>query len=107
MFSDSATVGQAMGLTLSLFTKPNWGLIRRPLLLFPGLDGMDIALVLAGILLILIADSLKEKGKDLYRVLESIPIVVRYTGYAALFYAVILLGNTGTDLAGGFLYAQF
>lgn len=107
MFSDSATVGQALGLTSSLFTKPNWGLIRRPLLLFPGLDGMDIALVLVGILLILTADSLKEKGKDLYRVLESIPIVVRYTGYAALFYAVILLGNTGTDLAGGFLYAQF
>ena len=73
----------------------------------PGLSVLDVWIVVVGLLLILAADVLKEKGKDLYQVLDSVPIVPRYAAYAALFYIIILLGNTGTNLSGGFMYAQF
>ncbi|MDO4332432.1 MAG: MBOAT family O-acyltransferase [Eubacteriales bacterium] len=107
MFSDSGSTSCSVRLTISLFSSNNWGLVKHPLLLFPGLEILDVVIVAAGLLLILTADILKEKGKNLYQVLKSVPIVVRYIGYAGLFYAIILLGNTGTDLTGGFMYAQF
>lgn len=107
MFSDSGSTMESIRLTLSLFTEHNWGLIGKPISLFPGLECFDVGVVLAGIALLFVADILKEKGKDLYQLLASVPVVVRYIGYAGLFYAVILLGNTGANLAGGFMYAQF
>lgn len=107
MFSDSGSTLGSIRLTVSLFGERNWGLIKHPLLLFPGLDGLDVIIVLIGVLLLLVVDILKEKGKDLYQLLGSVPIVIRYIGYAGLFYAIILLGNTGANLAGGFMYAQF
>lgn len=107
MFSDSGSASASVRLTVSLFGSNNWGLVKRPLLLFPGLESWDLIIVVAGLLLLLTVDVLKEKGKDIYQVLGSVPIVIRYIGYAGLFYAIILLGNTGTDLTGGFMYAQF
>lgn len=107
MFSDSGSTLGSIRLTVSLFGERNWGLIKHPLLLFPGLDGLDVAVVIFGLLLLLAADILKERGRDLYQVLAYVPTVMRYIGYAGLFYAVILLGNTGANLAGGFMYAQF
>ena len=107
MFSDSSSTMASLRLTKSLFTVRNWNLIMTPEKLFPELTGQDLAIVIIGVSLLLIVDILKEKKKDLYQLLVSIPIVPRYIGYAMLFYAVILLGNTGTNLAGGFMYANF
>lgn len=107
MFSDSGSTMGSIRLTVSLFTEHNWELLGKPRSLFPGVDGFDVCIVLIGVILLLVVDILKEKGKDLYQLLGSVPIVVRYIGYAGLFYAVILLGNTGANLAGGFMYAQF
>lgn len=107
MFSDSPSTSASIRMTLSLFTADNWGLIKNPASLFPELTGLDIAIVLIGVVLLLIVDVLKERKKDLYQMVAAIPIVPRYISYALLFYVVILLGNTGTNLAGGFMYAQF
>lgn len=107
MFSDSGSTRESLRLTVSLFTEHNWGMLKHPLSLFPELSSLDVAIVLAGLFLLLLADIWKEKGKDLYQMLVRVPVAMRYIAYAALFYAVILLGNTGTNLAGGFMYAQF
>lgn len=107
MFSDAGSLRNAVSICASFFTSFNWGLIRRPMLLFPGLSGGEVILVAAGLLLMLAVDIAKEKGKGIFSAVGKIPMPVRYLGYALVFYAVILLGNTGTELTGGFMYAQF
>lgn len=107
MFSSAGSTMAALRLTKAFFTGANWGLIKHPSLLFAGLEVMDIWIVLAGLALMFAADILKEKGTDLCVILDSVPIVLRYAGYAVLFYMIILLGNTGANLSGGFMYAQF
>lgn len=107
MFSDAGSLANAVSICVSFFTNSNWGLIKRPALLFPGLSGGDIFIVAAGLLLMLLVDVMKEKNRSIWNMLGKIPMPVRYLGYVVIFYAVILLGNTGADLTGGFMYAQF
>lgn len=107
MFSDAGSLANALSVCASFFTVSNWGLIRRPMLLFPGLSGIDIVIVAAGLLLMLFVDLVKEYGKGVFAMIGRVPMPVRYLGYAVIFYAVLLLGDTGADLAGGFMYAQF
>lgn len=107
MFSDSGSTMASLRLTAGLFSGRNWGLVKHPMLLMPGLSMLDAGIVAAGLLVMLAADVLKEKGKDLHQVLEAVPMVPRYIAYAVLFYMIILLGNTGANLSGGFMYAQF
>lgn len=107
MFSDAGSLANAVSLCVSFFTISNWGLIRRPSLLFPGLSSGDIIIVVAGLLLMAFVDVVKERGKGVFAAVSKVPLPLRYLGYAVVFYAVILLGNTGANLTGGFMYAQF
>ncbi len=91
----------------SLVCEHNWYLAARPLQLFPGLEIRDLVILGIGILLMLILDILKEKNVDIYGLAGRIPVFFRYLGYVSLFYAVILLGYSGKNAAGGFMYEQF
>lgn len=107
MVSDAGNIASAVSVCRSFFTVFNWGLIKHPLSLFLGLEAVDVIVVLIGLGLMLFVDVMKEKGCSVHAVLEKIPMPVRYLGYAVIFYGIILLGNTGADLTGGFMYAQF
>lgn len=107
MISDAGNLTTAFSICKSFFTVFNWGLIKHPLSLFPGLEITDVIVVLIGLVLMLLVDVIREKGYSVQAVLEKVPMPIRYMGYAIIFYGVILLGNTGADLTGGFMYAQF
>ncbi len=107
MFSGAGSTKAALGLTAALF-RVHAGRITGGLsAFFPGLGSFSLCVVFTGLVLMGIADVWKEKGRSLQSLLQSIPMPVRFLGYAALFYGILLLGNTGADLTGGFMYAQF
>lgn len=107
IFSDAPSAAAAFSICASLFTKPNWGLLRYPARLLPGMENWEICVVALGLVLMLAVDIVKEKGHEIYDVVRKVPLPVRYLGYGILFYFIILMGNTGADLTGGFMYAQF
>ncbi len=107
MFSGAGSTKAALGLTAALFRGHAGSVSFGLSAFFPGLGGFSLCVVFVGLALMWVADIRKEKGQSLGELLQSIPMPIRYLGYAALFYAILLLGNTGADLTGGFMYAQF
>lgn len=106
MVSDAGTIKLAGEICLSLF-KANWGLVRYPMQLLPGLDIVDFVLVMIGIIAMLWMDAVRENNHDVRKYLCRFPLIIRSLGYAVLIYLVIIFGNTGSNLTGGFMYAQF
>ena len=50
---------------------------------------------------------LQERGVSIRTGLDARPLWLRWTCYTGLLIAVLGLAAQGTDLTGGFLYAQF
>lgn len=107
MFSEAESIGKAAAMCRSMFTFEHWTYIKNPMLFFPALDVIDLAVIVIGVLLMLAVDIMKEKETGIFRILGKIPCVLRYAGYASVLYAIILFGEIGGGMSGGFMYAQF
>lgn len=107
MFSEAESVGKAFAMCRSMITFEHWTYIKNPLLFFPALDVLDLSVIVVGILLMLAVDIMKEKQLGIFQVLDRVPCVLRYAGYVSILYAIILFGEIGGSMSGGFMYAQF
>ncbi len=110
MISDAPSLSGAVRIGASFFTVSNWGLVKHPLLLLPGLDVPGLIIVMGGLLVMLAVDWILEHADrtgGIGAIWNRVPAFGRSLGYAAVFYAIILFGNMGADAAGGFMYAQF
>lgn len=72
---------------------------------FPGLDWFDVAIVAIGVVVILVADIIHEKGISFIGVINKWNIVPRYIFYCFCVFIVIVLGDIGGEVS--FMYAQF
>lgn len=107
MLSDASSFSEFCREIKRLLMVSNWGIVKTPLALLPGLEGEDVCIVVALLAIVVIIDILKEKKADIYGMLHQIPIIPRYICYVAMVYVVILFGFSGGDVMGGFMYAQF
>ena len=71
------------------------------------MEGYDVIVLLAGVIVMGIVDVMKEKKIVIQDVVDRMPVVIRYAGIVGLVYMVLLLGDIGTDATKGFMYAQF
>ena len=107
MFSEADSIGKAFAMCRSMFTFEHWTYIKTPMLFFPSLEPLDVAVIAAGAALMLLVDVIREKGMGVFHTLGRIPCVLRYACYGAVLYAIILFGEMGAGMSGGFMYAQF
>ncbi len=105
MFSSACSASAAIRLTVSLF---HWSVPDGYALLETfGMEGYDVIVLLAGVIVMGIVDVMKEKKIVIQDVVDRMPVVIRYAGIVGLVYMVLLLGDIGTDATKGFMYAQF
>ena len=107
MVSDTQSVYRMIMNCKSLILVRNWDLILNPIELFPGLEVMDLIILLISVLLMYMVDVLKEKEMDINTIIHKYPVGIRYMGYAVLVYFILIFGYVGADAAEGFMYAQF
>lgn len=64
-------------------------------------------LILIVVLLVLIVDIAKERGKNIYSCIHAQPICLKMMIYIGLFYMILLFSDGGIDINAGFAYANF
>ncbi|MCR5704628.1 MAG: hypothetical protein K6G85_08395 [Eubacterium sp.] len=74
--------------------------------LFVGMVPKDVHAVLFGAFLLILVDLLQEV-EVWDKIKEKCPFLIRNMVYAALIFLLVLLTGGSTDLAGGFMYANF
>ena len=73
-----------------------------------GLSAGNWAVLLAGLVILLTAEILQERGSSIHRRVSALPLPLRWLLYLALFWTVIMLGIYGVDYdTSGFIYAKF
>lgn len=73
-------------------------------------SGLDTALwtaLLLGIAATVVSHLLEWKRASLTVGLYKLPIIIRWGAYLVMLFAIILFAAGGTDIVGGFIYAQF
>lgn len=73
-----------------------------------GLDLLDWAILLAGVLVLLVVSHYREKGCSIRGAVAATPIPVRWSAYLALFLAVLVFGIYGPGFSeSAFIYMSF
>lgn len=73
-----------------------------------GLDQKDFYVALIGIILILVIDTLHEKGVKIRQTIAAQPLPVRWIVYYAAIFGIVILGIYGPGYnASSFVYGAF
>lgn len=92
----------------SMFSNLSLSVLTDGSLLNLGIDKMDITVIIIGLIFIIIAGVLGERGCNIREAVAGKNIVVRWVLYYALVLAVLILGAYGFNYPDiGFIYAQF
>lgn len=102
------SVGAFGEIMLRIFTDFAPGSIADGTLLHLGIDGWDFIAIAGGCVVVLIVSLLQEKGYSLRETVAGQNIVLRWTVYFALIFAVVIFGAYGTGYDQvAFIYGQF
>lgn len=105
-FSSQPSVTAAVGTLKHMFTHLNFNGISSFHTLFAGMNSGEIFGVLLGVFLLLIVDILQE-AEMWEKIAGKCPMLPKNLVYAALILLLVLLTGGSTDLARGFMYANF
>jgi alginate O-acetyltransferase complex protein AlgI len=98
-FTRAKSAGDALFILGRIFSFSSWSS-----------SGMDVAFWTAlalGVVITTASHLLEWKRPALTSGLYRLPIAVRWGGYIVMLFAIILFSAGGTDIVGGFIYAQF
>lgn len=107
MFFSYQSVNAVFHQIASIFTASNWNVMWDGSLMGLGLDGADIVIVIAGVVVMWIVSMVQRRGPVRDR-LQNIPWIARYVLYVALLAAVVFFGSYGIGYnQAAFIYNQF
>jgi alginate O-acetyltransferase complex protein AlgI len=98
-FTRARTAGDALAILGRVFDFSSWGRTGPEPALF--------TVLLLGVAATIVSHLLEWKRPSLTSGLFRLPAAVRWAAYLVMLAAVILFGAGGTDIVGGFIYAQF
>lgn len=106
MYASSGSAAGAVRLTAAMFR----GSIKGSdgvLLAIPGLEGYDVVILAVCAILMLAVDIMRERQIKIGKRLAGMPYAVRCVMYVGAVYGILILGDIGSDVSRGFMYAQF
>ena len=106
-FDRALTVRAGADMLVRTFARPDIAALGQGILLQLGLTGRDFLVLAVATAVLFFVSVLQERGFSIRTGLDARPLWLRWTCYTGLLIAVLGLAAQGTDLTGGFLYAQF
>ena len=105
IMSQAHSLTEAMSMYARMFTTWNITALRHLSSFFPGMIQIDRYLILAGIILMLIVDIIREREVLVSKCLIRLPLIPRYIIYLIAGYVIVLC--TSRSNGGGFMYANY
>lgn len=105
VFPAAMDLGGTVGILKKIFTDFHLSFSYQAW--FPGLEVSHLAYILFGLLLCLLISIWQERKGSVREGLETKPFVLRWCLYAVVLCAILSIGALGSDLSGGFEYAQY
>lgn len=106
MYSSSGSTMGALRLTFAMFHGSMRG-ENGELFKISGLESYDVVVLVVCVLLMLIVDMAKERQIDVWKYLSHKSFIIQCVALVGMIYAILILGDLGSDITKGFMYAQF